>query len=55
VKELFDAGVDVNTKFRYDRMALSFAADRGHVESSNCSSSAAPTSTPRTRSTTPRR
>ena len=32
VKELLDAGVDVNTKFRYDRMALSFAADRGHVE-----------------------
>jgi hypothetical protein len=31
-KELLDAGVDVNTKFRYDRMALSFAADRGHVE-----------------------
>jgi hypothetical protein len=32
VKELLDAGVDVNTKFRYDRMALSFAADRGHIE-----------------------
>jgi photosystem II stability/assembly factor-like uncharacterized protein len=31
-KELLDAGVDVNTKFRYDRMALSFAADRGHIE-----------------------
>src|SRR4030095_6293597 len=32
VKELLGAGVDVNTKFRYDRMALSFAADRGHIE-----------------------
>jgi hypothetical protein len=32
VKELLDGGVDVNTKFRYDRMALSFAADRGHAE-----------------------
>ena len=32
VKKLLDEGVDVNTKFRYDRTALSFAADRGHVE-----------------------
>src|SRR5437867_4441587 len=32
VKKLLDEGVDVNTKFRYNRMALSFAADRGHVE-----------------------
>lgn len=32
VKRLLDAGVDVNTKFRYDRTALSFAADRGNVE-----------------------
>ena len=32
VKKLLDDGVDVNTKFRYDRTALSFAADRGHVE-----------------------
>lgn len=32
VKTLLDAGVDVNTKFRYNRTALSFAADRGHVE-----------------------
>ena len=32
VKKLLDAGVDVNTKFRYDRTALSFAADRGHVD-----------------------
>jgi len=32
VKALLDAGVDVNTKFRYDVTALSFACDRGHVE-----------------------
>ena len=32
VKKLLDEGVDVNTKFRYDRTALSFAADRGHVD-----------------------
>jgi ankyrin repeat protein len=32
VKELLDAGVDVDTKFRYNRTALSFAADRGHVD-----------------------
>jgi uncharacterized protein len=32
VKRLLDEGVDVNTKFRYDRTALSFAADRGHAE-----------------------
>ena len=32
IKKLLDEGVDVNTKFRYDRMALSFAADRGHVD-----------------------
>jgi hypothetical protein len=32
VKKLLDEGVDVNTKFRYNRMALSFAADRGHVD-----------------------
>jgi ankyrin repeat protein len=32
VKKLLDAGVDVNTKFRYNRTALSFAADRGHVD-----------------------
>jgi uncharacterized protein len=32
VKQLLDAGVDVNTRFRYDRTALSFAADRGHVD-----------------------
>ena len=31
VKTLLDEGVDVNTKFRYNRTALSFAADRGHV------------------------
>jgi ankyrin repeat protein len=31
-KKLLDEGVDVNTKFRYDRTALSFAADRGHVD-----------------------
>ena len=28
----FDAGVPVDTKFRYERTALSFAADRGHVD-----------------------
>ena len=32
VKKLLDAGVDVNTKFRYNRTALSFAADRGHAD-----------------------
>jgi uncharacterized protein len=32
VTKLLDGGVDVNTKFRYDRTALSFAADRGHVD-----------------------
>lgn len=32
VKALLDKGVDVNTKFRYDATALSYAADRGHLE-----------------------
>jgi ankyrin repeat protein len=32
VKKLLDDGVDVNTKFRYNRTSLSFAADRGHVD-----------------------
>jgi hypothetical protein len=32
VKTLLDEGVDVNTKYRYDRTALSFACDRGNVE-----------------------
>jgi len=32
VKALLDAGVDVNTKFRYDVTALSYASDRGHVD-----------------------
>jgi hypothetical protein len=32
VKALLDAGVDVNTKFRYGNTALSFACDRGHLE-----------------------
>ena len=32
VKALLDQGVDVNTKFRYNATALSFASDRGHVE-----------------------
>src|SRR5262249_9688772 len=32
VKKLLDEGVDVNTKFRYNRTALSFACDRGHVD-----------------------
>lgn len=32
VKAALGAGVNVNTKFRYDRMALSFAADRGNSE-----------------------
>jgi hypothetical protein len=32
VKTLLDDGVDVNTKYRYDRTALSFACDRGNVE-----------------------
>lgn len=32
VKALLDQGVPVDTRFRYDRTALSFAADRGNVE-----------------------
>jgi ankyrin repeat protein len=32
VKALLDQGVPVDTKFRYDRTPLSFAADRGNVE-----------------------
>jgi hypothetical protein len=32
VKAALDAGVPVDAKFRYDRTALSFAADRGNVE-----------------------
>ena len=32
VRKLLDAGVDVNTKFRYNATALAFACDRGHVE-----------------------
>ncbi|HEU0004969.1 MAG TPA: ankyrin repeat domain-containing protein [Terriglobia bacterium] len=32
VKAALGAGANVNTKFRYDRMALSFAADRGNPE-----------------------
>jgi ankyrin repeat protein len=32
LKAALARGVNVNTKFRYDRMALSFAADRGNAE-----------------------
>jgi ankyrin repeat protein len=32
VRALLDKGVDVNTKFRYDATALSYASDRGHLE-----------------------
>jgi hypothetical protein len=32
VKKLLDAGVDVNTKFRYGATALSYASDRGHLD-----------------------
>lgn len=32
VKKLLDEGVDVDTRYRYDRTALSFACDRGHLE-----------------------
>ena len=32
VKSLLDKGVDVNTKFRYGATALSYAADKGHLE-----------------------
>ena len=32
VKKSIDAGVDVNTKTDYGATALSFAADRGHLE-----------------------
>ena len=31
VKTLLDKGVDVNTKFRYDATALSYASDKGHL------------------------
>src|SRR4029453_5128614 len=30
VRKLLDEGGDVNTRFRYDRTALSYACDRGH-------------------------
>lgn len=32
VKKLLDAGVDVNTKYRYGATALSYACDRGHLD-----------------------
>ena len=32
VKAALASGANVNTKFRYDRMALSFAADRGNLD-----------------------
>jgi len=32
VAKLLDEGVDVNTKFRYDVTAISYAADHGHLE-----------------------
>ena len=32
VARLLDEGVDVNTKFRYDVTAISYAADHGHLE-----------------------
>src|SRR5262245_60719425 len=32
VKKLLDAGVDVNTKFRYGTTALFYACDHGHLE-----------------------
>ena len=32
VKKLVEAGVDVNTKFRYGATALSYACDRGHLD-----------------------
>jgi hypothetical protein len=32
VKALLDGGLPVDTRFRYDRTALSFAADRGHAD-----------------------
>ena len=32
VKAVLDRGVEVDAKFRYDRTALSFAADRGNLE-----------------------
>jgi hypothetical protein len=32
VRKLLDEGVDVNTRFRYDRTALSYACDRGHLD-----------------------
>jgi ankyrin repeat protein len=32
VRKLLDGGVSANAKYRYDRSALSFAADRGNLE-----------------------
>ena len=32
VTKLLDDGVDVNTKFRYNATALSYACDRGHLD-----------------------
>src|ERR687896_2595045 len=32
VAQLLDAGVDVNTRARYDATALMFAADKGHLD-----------------------
>ena len=32
VKAMLAAGFNANTKYRYDRMALSFACDRGNIE-----------------------
>lgn len=32
VRSLLEGGLDVNTKFRYEVTALSYACDRGHVE-----------------------
>ena len=51
VKAALDAGVPVDAPFRYERTALSFAADRGTSRSSACCSTGAPTPTRRIRST----
>ena len=32
MKKLLDEGVDVNTKYRYNATALSYACDRGHLD-----------------------
>ena len=52
VEKALAAGVAVDTPFRYNRTALSFAADRGHVEVVRLLLAKGPTPTRPTASTT---